>query len=120
MTRPPADGKAARAQIASEILKVHEDSYGSGAESVTVQFADDLVVVWLNEIDLTLAERVLIDGGRSDTVLETRSAFQEAIEMTFCAVVERATGRRVVQFLSTSSLRFKCSVELFRLRPTSA
>jgi hypothetical protein len=34
------------------------------------------VVVWLDEITLSLAEQTLIDSGRSDMVLATRAAFQ--------------------------------------------
>ena len=67
-----------------------------------------------------MAEQTLIDGGRSDTVLETRAAFQQAIEPTFSAIVERATGRRVTKFFSTQSLSSMSSVELFRLCPVSA
>ena len=119
MPRGNDDG-VTRRQIATEILKLHEDSYGSGAGRVSVHFLDDLVVVWLDEIGLSLAERTLIEGGHSDTVLATRAAFQDAIEPTFSAVVERATGRRVAEFLSTTSLASLCSVELFRLHPVAA
>lgn len=114
------DQAAARTQIATEILKVHEDSYGVGADGVSVHFAENLVVVWINEIAFTLAEQALLDGGHATTVLATRSAFQDAIEPTFCAIVERATGRRVADFLSTTSLRSASSVELFRLHPALA
>jgi uncharacterized protein YbcI len=53
-------------------------------------------------------------------VLATRSAFQQAIEPTLSAVVERATGRKVASFLSTTSLSNLRSVELFRLHRASA
>ena len=118
--RVPADDPAGtRVQIAAEILEVHESSYGTGADSVTTHFLDDLVVVWLGQIELSMAEQTLIEGGRSDTVLETRAAFQQAIEPTFSAIIERATGRRVADFLSTTSLAAMSSVELFRLHPVS-
>ncbi len=107
----------ARAQIASEMHDVHESAYGTGAETVDVYMVDDVVMVWLNDLELTLAERSLLDGGNSEAVLQTRAAFQEAIEPTFTAIVERATGRRVADFLSTTSLAPLCSVELFRLHP---
>ena len=109
--------EAARRQIGTEMLEVHEASYGTGAENVKVHILDDLVIVWLNELELSVAERTLIEGGEARTVLRTRAAFQEAIEPTVTAIVERATGRRVANFLSTTILGPPCSVELFRLHP---
>lgn len=111
------DQQGARQQIAAEILEVHENSYGVGAEKAVVHFLEDLVMVWIDQIELSIAERTLIDGGHSESVLRTRAAFQEAIKPTFIAIVERATGRRVAGFLSTTSLTEMCSVELFRLHP---
>ncbi len=119
MTHPPGPVQA-RAQIATEMLQVHEASYGTGAENVIVHILEDLVMVWLDELELSLAERTLLDGGQSETVLQTRAAFQQAIEPAFTAIVERATGRRVADFLSTTSLAPLCSVELFRLHPAAA
>ena len=108
------------AQIAAEMLEVHETSFGSGAENVVVHIVEDLVLVILDELELSLTERTLIDGGDFDTVLKTRAAFQLAIETTFTAIVERATGRRVANFLSSTSLDPLYSVELFRLQPNGA
>jgi uncharacterized protein YbcI len=109
-----------RAGIANEFLRVHRSAYGTGAGDVSVHMHEDIVMVWLDELELSLAERTLLDGGNSATVLRTRAAFQEAIEPTFTAIVERATGRKVADFLSTTSLESQCSVELFRLHPQPA
>jgi hypothetical protein len=43
--------------------------------------------------------------------------FQEAIETTFSSAVERATGRRVIAFLSQTNLDPNFAVEIFRLAP---
>ena len=110
----PADP---RSQIAAEILRVHEDSYGGGAGSVTTHVLGDLVVVVLDALELSPSENTLIDGGHQRSVLSTRAAFQEAIEPTFRAIIERATGRRVDSFLSNTSLKPPFSVEIFRLAP---
>jgi hypothetical protein len=53
-------------------------------------------------------------------VRELREHFQQAIQSTFRAAVERATGRRVIGFASHVQLdepRF--AVEVFRLEPLS-
>lgn len=120
MSAKPEGFPAQRTQIATEILRVHVSSYGTGAEDVVVHILEDIVLVLIDGLELSLVERTLIDGGDSATVLRTRAAFQEAIEPTFSQIVERATGRRVAGFLSTTSLDPLCSVELFRLHPAAA
>lgn len=111
----PAPPEDPRAEIAREVLKVHEDSYGTGAGSVQVHLLDDLVIVLLDEIELSRSERTMIIGGRPDIVLNMRSAFQAEIGATFSAIVERATGRLVSGFVSNTSLEPLFSVEIFRL-----
>jgi hypothetical protein len=50
-------------------------------------------------------------------VLNLRSKYQQAIETTFSAAVERATGRRVIAFASHTVLHPHFAVEIFRLEP---
>jgi uncharacterized protein YbcI len=114
-TAPQAD---AGAQIATEILRVHQDSYGTGAGKVTVHILDDAVFVLLDELELSAIERTLLENGREDSIAETRASFQVAIATTFKAIVERATGRTVTSFLSNTSVGSLYSVEVFRLATT--
>jgi uncharacterized protein YbcI len=105
-------------EISREILAIHNDSYGRGASSATAHLLDDTVVVLLDGLELLPAEEFLIESGSQDAVMTMRDQFQKAIEVTFRAAVERATGRRVIGFTSHSQLdepRF--SVEIFRLEP---
>lgn len=102
--------------ISREILRVHEESYGYGASDVKVVVAEDLVVVVL-DVDITRAEETLLEAGKGQAVRSNREAFQRAIEPVFKAVVERATGRRVVAFLSQMHTDPLFSVEFFRLEP---
>ena len=111
-----ADDRA-RYEIAAEVLRAHESSYGLGAERVTVHLLDDLVLVMLDELELSLAERTLIEEGDPESMLRARAAFQRAIESTVNAIVERSTGRRVASFVSATSLTPSYSVEVFRLHP---
>jgi len=105
-------------EIEREILRVHEESYGTGATATHVHVLGDFVLVVL-DVELTPAEQTLIDAGRSETVKATRESYQVAIAPTFTAIVERATGRRVASFLSSMNLEPLYSVELFRLEPPS-
>jgi len=111
-TAPPIDPQE---EIARELMVAYDDSYGAGAESIDVHLLDNLVVVFLGEIELLPAEKTLIVGGRPDIVLKMREAFQREIEATFTAIVERATSRRVAGFVSNTSLEPLFSVEIFRL-----
>lgn len=114
--RPPPT-QDPRTEIAREVLRVHQESYGTTAESVEVYVHDNVVVVVLNELELSRSEQTLIVGGRPDIVTSMRSAFQDEIGATFSAIVERATGRLVSGFLSNTSLEPLYSVEFFRLHP---
>ena len=114
------DQASQRRQIATEMLEVHKTSFGTGAEDVVVHIIGDLVVVLLDDLELSLTEETLLDCGDAETVLKTRAAFQLAIEPTFTAIIERATGRRVASFLSSTNLEPLYSVELFRLQPNGA
>ena len=105
-------------ELARELLAVHEESYGKSAKNVRVHVLDDDVIVFLDDIELQRNEEFLIEKGRGDLVLATRSGFQQSIETTFKAIVERATGRTVTAFLSATSLDPPFCVETFRLAPS--
>jgi uncharacterized protein YbcI len=101
-------------EIARELVRVHEDSYGTGATETHVHVVGDFVLVVL-EIVLTPAEETLLEAGHADAVRATRESYQAAIAPTFKAVVERATGRTVSSFLSSMSVDPLYSAEIFRL-----
>jgi uncharacterized protein YbcI len=101
--------------LGGEILAIHEESYGRGAAKVSVHLVEDAVLVFLDGIDFHPSERFLIDRGEGEMVLRTRAAYQVAIQSTFEAAVERATGRRVISFLSATKLEPPYSLEVFRL-----
>jgi uncharacterized protein YbcI len=103
-------------EIAREILRIHEESYGKGAGKAHTYLGDDFVVVVLDELELLPNEEFLLENGEHDTVMRVRTQYQHAIQATFRAAIERATGRTVVGFASTTSLdepRF--ITEVFRL-----
>jgi uncharacterized protein YbcI len=113
-TAPDARGVAD--SICRDILAIQRDSYGRGAEKATAHVLDDTVIVILDGLELLPNEEFMIERGRADAVRDLREHFQQAIESTFRAAVERATGRRVISFASHAQLdepRF--SVEIFRL-----
>lgn len=86
---------------------------------VVTHVLDDLVVAVL-DIELTAIERRMADFGRGNLVHELRHAVRTAEAASFKAVVERATGRRVVAFASHTHIDPPFVAELFRLGPSTA
>jgi uncharacterized protein YbcI len=59
-------------------------------------------VVCLLRGGFTRVEQTLLAGGRGQAVIQRRIEFQEVMRERFQAVVEHATGRRVIGFMSGS------------------
>lgn len=63
-------------------------------------------------------EQTLLDGGRGAAVIEQRMEFQELMRDRFEAVVEEATGRKVIGFMSGNQQEPDLMCEVFILDPT--
>ena len=114
-TRPAMDG-ALRSAISQAVVRIHAEHYGKGATQAKTYAWDNLLVTVLRDV-LTTAERTLVAVGRTDTVREVRTTFQFTMEQTFCAAVERLTGRRVLSFMSQVDPVNGLGVEVFVLEP---
>ena len=114
------DLKQTELDLAEALMDLHRESYGKVALLAKVHILDDMVVVLLDQIELLPNEEFMIEAGKDEAVLEDRSRYQQAIESTFTAAVERATGRRVVSFASNTKLNPHYVVEFFRLAPRTA
>jgi uncharacterized protein YbcI len=88
-----------RTAISDGMVALLKDYYGRGPEQARTYLTDDLVVCVLRG-GFTRVEQTLLEGGRSDDVIRQRMAFQEVMRDRFAQVVESATGRRVVGFMS--------------------
>ena len=109
----PSQPSAAE-QIRRDILTIHRDSYGRGADVTQAYVLDDTVIVILDGLELLPNEEFLIERDHGDAVKAVREQFQQAIRPTFAAAVERATGRRVVGFASHAELdQGRFAVEIF-------
>jgi uncharacterized protein YbcI len=112
---PPSEAEV-QDEIAREILRIHEESYGKGARHAHSYMGHDFVVVVLDDLELLPNEEFLLEKGEADTVMQVRTQYQHAIQASFRAAIERATGRTVIGFASTTSLdepRFVA--EIFKL-----
>jgi uncharacterized protein YbcI len=115
--RQPPTEQEVHDELAREILRIHEESYGRGAQRARTLMGKDFVVVILDDLELLPNEKFLIENGKAETVTQVRTQYQHAIRSSFSAAVERATGRTVVGFTSATSIdepRFMA--EIFKLR----
>jgi uncharacterized protein YbcI len=112
---PAMDG-ALRSAISQAIVRIHAEHYGKGATQAKTYAWDNLLVTVLRDV-LTVAERTLVDVGHADTVRGVRTTFQFTMQETFCAAIERLTGRRVHSFMSQVDPQTGLGVEVFVLEP---
>ena len=77
-------------------------------------------MICLLEGGFTTVERTLIADGDSEAVHHIRRSFQTAMEKPFKEVVEGATDRRVLAYMSQIHTSPDIAVELFVLEPQEA
>jgi len=103
--------------ISDGLVTLLKEYYGRGPTQAKSYFQDDLVVCILRG-GFTRVEETLREGGRGAAVVEQRMEFQELMRDRFEAVVEDATGRRVIGFMSGNQQDPDMMCEVFILAPT--
>jgi len=103
--------------ISDGLVALLKEYYGRGPSRVKSYFQDDLVVCILRG-GFTRVEETLLEGGRGAAVIEQRVAFQELMRERFERVVEGATGRKVIGFMSGNQQDPDMMCEVFILDPT--
>lgn len=103
--------------VSDRIVALLKDFYGKGPTRAKTYYQDDLVVCLLRG-GFTRVEETLREAGRGDEVIQQRMAFQEVMRGRFQAVIERATGRRVIGFMSGNQQQPDMLCEVFVLAPT--
>jgi uncharacterized protein YbcI len=103
-------------EICRDLLAIHRESYGRTVDTARAHVLGDTVIVLLDGLELLPNEEFLIHKGHEQAVANIRTQYQKAIEPTFRAAVERATGRRVIGFASHVQLEEpRFMAEIFRL-----
>jgi uncharacterized protein YbcI len=113
VTRPRGEMAAA---ISTGLVQLHRQYYGKGPTKAKTYFVNDTVVCIL-EGGFTTVERTLIADGQADAVHEIRRSFQKAMERQFTDVVQEATDRSVIAYMSQVHDDPDLAVELFVLEP---
>jgi uncharacterized protein YbcI len=88
-----------RSAISDGIVALLKEFYGRGPDKAKTYVNGDLVVCLLRG-GFTRVEQTLLDGGHSIDVIRQRMAFQDVMRERFERVVEEATGRQVIGFMS--------------------
>jgi uncharacterized protein YbcI len=103
--------------ISDGLVALLKEFYGRGPTRTKSYYEDDLVVCVLRG-GFSRVEQTLLDGGRGAAVINQRIEFQDVMRERFDMVIERATGRRVIGFMSGNQQRPDMMCEVFILAPT--
>ena len=121
---PAADLTATRAArgeiltaVSDGIVALFKEFYGKGPTRAKTYYEDDLVVCLLRG-GFTRVEETLRDAGRGHEVILQRMAFQDVMRDRFEAVIQQATGRRVIGFMSGNQQDPDMLCEIFVLAPS--
>ena len=103
--------------VSDGMVALLKEFYGRGPSRAKSYYEDDLVVCLLRG-GFTRVERTLLEGGRGSSVIQQRMEFQELMRERFEAVIEGATGRKVIGFMSGNQQHPDMMCEVFILSPT--
>jgi uncharacterized protein YbcI len=103
--------------ISDGLVALLKEYYGRGPTQAKSYYQDDLVVCILRG-GFSRVEETLLEGGRGAAVIEQRMEFQELMRERFEEVVEKATGRHVIGFMSGNQQDPDMMCEVFVLDPT--
>ena len=103
--------------ISDGMVALLKEFYGSGPTRTKSYYDDDLVVCVLRG-GFSRVEQTLLDGGRGAAVIQQRMEFQDVMRHRFTDVIERATGRKVIGFMSGNQQDPDLMCETFILDPT--
>jgi uncharacterized protein YbcI len=115
--KPDEHGRVLTA-VSDGLVGLLKEFYGRGPTQAKSYYQDDLVVCVLRG-GFTRVEQTLLDGGRGAAVIQQRMEFQELMRDRFVGVIERATGRRVIGFMSGNQQEPDMMCEVFMLAPTN-
>ncbi len=103
--------------ISDGLVALLKEFYGRGPSRAKSYYEDDLVVCLLRG-GFSRVEQTLLEGGRGASVIQQRFDFQEVMRDRFAAVIEHATGRHVIGFMSGNQQDPDIMCEVFILAPT--
>jgi uncharacterized protein YbcI len=115
-SKPSSHGDVLTA-ISDGLVALLKEFYGRGPTRAKSYYEDDLVVCVLRG-GFSRVEQTLLAGGRGQAVIQQRMEFQEVMRARFAEVIEDATGKRVIGFMSGNQQDPDLMCEVFILAPT--
>src|ERR1700760_1107992 len=103
--------------ISDGMVALLKEFYGRGPTQAKTYYQDDLVVCVLRG-GFTRVEQTLLEGGRGSAGIQQRMAFQDLMRGRFEAVIQNATGRRVIGYMSGNQQDPDMMCEVFVLAPS--
>ena len=103
-----------RSAISEGLVALLKGYYGRGPGKAKTYVTDDLVVCLLRG-GFTRVEQTLLEGGHGGDVIRQRMTFQDVMRARFEHVVEEATGRSVIGFMSGNQQEPDMICEVFVL-----
>jgi uncharacterized protein YbcI len=114
--KPQVSGDVLTA-ISDGMVALLKEFYGRGPTRAKSYYQDDLVACVLRG-GFSKVEQTLLHGGRGGAVIQQRMEFQELMRDRFVKVIEDATGRRVIGFMSGNQQEPDMMCETFILAPS--
>ena len=106
-------------EISREIVGLFKKYVGRGPTYARTYVHEDLVITVLHDT-MTRGEVTLKEEDEEEKLRELRKIFQGAFRDEAVSAIERATGRRVIAFLSDHAVEPDWSAEVFVLERGSA
>jgi uncharacterized protein YbcI len=115
-SKPENHGEVLTA-ISDGLVALLKEFYGRGPTRAKSYYEDDLVVCLLRG-GFTRVEQTLLEGGRGPAVIQQRMEFQDLMRERFETVIQSATGRPVIGYMSGNQQDPDIMCEVFILAPT--
>ena len=119
MEKLNADARSVNSQICDAAVRLLREYTGRGPTKARATVNGDSVMIVLGDT-LTRGERQLAATGKAERVLQLRHDFQMVMRDELVEIVEKATGRKVIAFMSQNHIDPDLAVEIFILQPDGA
>ena len=116
MTQQHEGPLASNAAISDGAVRLMHEYTGRGPTRSRTTIDHETVLVVLGDT-LTKGERKLAESGKADRVLQLRHDYQMAMRDDLIGLVEGATERKVIAFMSQNHIDPDLAVEVFVLEP---
>lgn len=107
-------GGPLNAALTALVVRLFAEYLGRGPTQARSMGSGNVVTIVAHDM-LTKAERVLVERGEADTVVDVRRKFQSAMREDLLAGVETLTDRKVVSFMSDHDAEHDWCAEVFVL-----